>query len=173
MSGFWPDPSFPYSMCANSEGSGETIRAGSPEMRGSPEPSLVAYVIRIIISWSGWNRFYLIRIFLFHCTAFSGLERMHGWSPSSLEITHKHKLSTLNDSFNNYWEFILFSKEKNKLCLALFLLYNTRKVISRQISFLSLDSSSLTRFWLEAFNHNYCLSNIVIRMLDFLSRDQI
>ena len=36
----------PYFLCANSEGSGETAH---------PEPSLVAYVISTIISWTGSN----------------------------------------------------------------------------------------------------------------------
>ena len=36
---------FPYFLCANGEGSGETAR-----IAGSPEPSLVAYVISTIIS---------------------------------------------------------------------------------------------------------------------------
>ena len=40
----------PYFVCANSEGSGETVRAVSPES------SLVAYVISTIISWAGSNK---------------------------------------------------------------------------------------------------------------------
>ena len=40
----------PHFMCANSEGYGKTA-----QMRGSPEPSLVAYVISTIISWAGSN----------------------------------------------------------------------------------------------------------------------
>ena len=46
----------PYFMCANSEGSGETARGCA----GSPEPSLVAYVIRIIITWAGSFLDYLV-----------------------------------------------------------------------------------------------------------------
>ena len=38
----------PYFMCANSEGSGRLSGCA-----GSPEPSLVAYVISTIISWAG------------------------------------------------------------------------------------------------------------------------
>ena len=43
----------PYFMCANSEGSGETVSTGV--RRVSTEPSLVAYVISTIISWAGSN----------------------------------------------------------------------------------------------------------------------
>ena len=46
----------PYFMCANKDGSGETARMRRLIRAGSPEPSLVAYVISTIISWAGSNK---------------------------------------------------------------------------------------------------------------------